>query len=513
MRLLLGIDLGTTGLKAVVFDLEGKPLAKGFAPNQYLAAPPGWAEQDPRMWWAGCCQAIRSAFMESGASPADVVGIGVCGFHHCPVFLRDDGEPARPSIVTHDSRLGNSLADLQRSGIWGEVVSLSGSRVMIGHFPPIYHFVLRNEPKALEQTRWILLSKDYIRYKLTGRIGTDLCDATGTNLIAMPEQEWSDALCALLQVPREKLPPIGHSSQVFGSVTVEAAQATGLQAGTPVVYGGGDSHCALVGLGLVGSGEVGLLLGTNSTLRASFGGFVKHVEHSVWAQQHVVPGKYTVSASSMAGSSVLSWFKELCVEESSSQDQAAIFQELESAAANSPPGCNGLFFHPYLYGERSPFYNPEARGAFVGITHWHQRGHFVRSIMEGVAFCIANCFDAIQAIAYGRGEGVRIIRIGESGGTRLSLWRQIIADALEFPLEVAGVVEAGCWGAALLAGVGVGEYRDVPSAVSQTVRVVSRIVPASENSALYRERRALFNATYRALEPILYQGTRSEEVR
>lgn len=511
MRHLLGIDLGTTGLKAVVFDLTGRPLGRGFATNTYLSGPSGWAEQDPRTWWSGCCEAIQAALAESKVNPPDIAGVGVCGFHHCPVFLNPNGEPARPTIVTHDSRLGESLSDLQRSGILDEVVKTSGSRVMTGHFPPIYHYVLRNEKQALEETRWILLAKDYLRYKLTGVIGTEICDATGTNLIAMPQQDWSDSLCELLGVPNEKLPDIGLSSQVCGEVTKEAAQASGLKAGTPVVYGGGDSHCALVGLGVIGSGEVGLLLGTNSTLRASFKGFVRQAEYAVWAQQHVVPDRYTISASSMAGSSVLSWFKDECFGGDSARDGAEVYRELDSLAASVGPGCDGLLFHPYLYGERSPFYNPNARGSFLGIAHWHEKGHLVRSVMEGVAFCIGNCFDAIETIARDRNGSITTMRTGKSGGSRLPIWRQIITDALDFPLEIVSVDEPGCLGAALLAGLGVGEYQDIGSAVSRTTRVSSRISPNSENSAFYRDRRAMFNETYRALEPILYQPAQAEE--
>jgi xylulokinase len=507
MRYLLGIDLGTTGLKAVVFDLEGRHLGRGFAANKYLPGLPGWAEQDPRTWWQGCCEAIQAALAESQVNSLNIAGVGVCGFHHCPVFLNSAGEPARPSIVTHDSRLGESLKDLRQSGALEEVVRISGSPVVIGHFPQIYHYALRNDRKALEDTRWILLAKDYIRYKLTGVVGTEICDATGTHLIAMPEQDWSDSLCELLGVPKEILPAVGKSSQVFGQVTKEAAQASGLKAGTPVVYGGGDSHCALVGLGVIGSGEAGLLLGTNSTLRASFRGFVRVSGHAVWTQQHVVPDRYTISASSMAGSSVLAWFKDICFEEYPPRDDAEAYREIESSAASVQPGCDGLLFHPYLYGERSPFYNPKARGAFLGITHWHGKGHLVRSVMEGIAFCIANCLDTIQAVAADRNESIQTIRIGQSGGSRLQIWRRIITDVVGLPLEVVSVEEPGCWGAALLAGVGVGEYKDIQSAISRTVRIGARTSPDSRNLALYKQGRRVFNETYKVLEPILYPQT------
>lgn len=504
MRRLLGIDLGTTSLKAAIFAPDGTMQGLGRSANRYVVGRTGWAEQDPRTWWAGCCEAVQTAMVQAGVGAAEVAAVGVCGFHHCPVFLDVRGAPVRPVIVTHDNRLGESLEELRRNGCLDEVVRVSGSRVMTGHFPPIYHLVRTQDPQALEKTRWILLAKDYVRYRLTGRIGTEICDATGTNLIAMPEQDWSDALCALLQVPRAKLPEIGRSSQVAGYVTPEAAEATGLQPGIPVVYGGGDSHCALVGLGVVGSGEAGLLLGTNSTLRASFDGLVKPLEQMVWIQQHVMPGRFTVSASSMAGSSVLSWFRRLCFEEA--LDEAAIYRELDSLVTNTPPGSDGLLFHPYLFGERSPFYNPKAAGAFLGLRHWHGKGTMARSIMEGVAFAIANCVDAVQAIAREREEQVTVFRTGRSGGSQLAIWRQIITDALDHNLEVVDVDEPGCLGAALLAGVGIDVYKDLPSAIQQTTRVIGRSYPDPTSAALYRDRRVVFNDTYRALESYLYQG-------
>lgn len=503
MRHLLGIDLGTSGLKAAVLTLDGKLLGLGRVTNQYLPGPLGWAEQDPRMWWAGCCEAVQMALAQAGGSAADVAAVGVCGFHHCPVFVDARGEPVRPTIVTHDSRLADSLDDLRRSGVLDRVAEISGSRVTTGHFPPIYHLVRTLDPGALDVTRWILLAKDYVRFRLTGQIGTERCDATGTNLIAMPEQDWNEACCSLLQVPREKLPEIGRSDQVAGYVTAEASQATGLRAGTPVVYGGGDSHCALVGLGIIGSGEAGLLLGTNSTLRASFANLVKPLAHTVWIQQHVVPGRFTVSASSMAGSSALAWFKGVCCE----GDQAGVvaYRELESLAASVPPGCDGLLFHPYLFGERSPFYNPEARGAFLGLRHWHGRGHLVRSIMEGVAFAIANCLDAVREIAQARNEELHVIRTGQSGGSQLAVWRQIITDAVDHAIEVVDVDEPGCLGAALLAGVGTGIYEDISRACQRAVRVTGRSCPDPEIAARYREQRVVFNDVYRALEAKLYQ--------
>jgi xylulokinase len=225
----------------------------------------------------------------------------------------------------------------------------------------------------------------------------------------------------------------------------------------------------------------------------------------VWKQQHVVPGKYTVSSSSMAGSSVLSWFKEMFCKEFEGIDDAEAYRELESLAIAVKPGCEGLLFHPYLYGERSPFYNPKARGAFLAVAYWHAKGHFVRSVMEGVAFSITNCFDVLQEIARQRDEEIQTVRIGEGGGSRSKLWRQIISDTLELPIEVMRVEEPGCLGAALLAGVGIGVYDDIQDAVQQTVHLSSRTLPDVKCSAIYQERRTVFNKTFQVLEPILYE--------
>jgi xylulokinase len=505
MQYLIGIDLGTTGLKAAVFDTRGNLIGRGYVENNYLPGSHGYAEQEPEMWWKGCRQAIRLVLKESRVNSANIAGIGVCGFHHCPVFLDVKGRPARPSILTRDIRLGKSIEDLRKSGILQKVIRESGSLVTTGHFPPIYHYLFKNDRGSLEKTRWIILAKDYIRYRLTGNIGTEICDATGTNLVAMPEQEWSDSLCKLLHVPREKLPDIVKSTEISGGVTKEAESSTGLKAGTPVVYGGGDSHCALLGLGVVGSGEVGLLLGTNSTLRASFKGLAKDSKHRVWIQQHVVPERWTVSASSMAGASVLTWFKETFFREDKPMGDEKAYNEIESLVSNISPGSNGLLFHPYLYGERSPFYNPNAKGAFLGVSNLHKKGHFVRSVMEGIGFCISNCLELIKDIAHNRNENIKTIRIGEGGGSRLIVWRQILSDILGLPLEVVGVEEPGCLGAALLAGVGVGNYKSFQYAIGQTVRVKSIVSPDLKNTAFYSEKKKLFNKTYGALEPILYK--------
>lgn len=505
MDVLLGIDLGTSGLKAVVFDPLGRQLGRGYVANRYLSGFGTSAEQDPETWWRGCCQALKTALREAGIAEDAVAGIGVCGFHHCPVFLKENGKPARASIVTHDSRLEDSLEDLKKHGILARITEMTGSRVTTGHFPVIFHYVRAHDRQALDASWWIVLAKDYLRYKLTGQVGTELCDATGTHLVAMPDETWSTELCDLLGVPVEKLPEIGQSSRVDAALSKEAARATGLRKGTPVVFGGGDSHCALLGLGVIEEMQVGLLLGTNSTLRLVFRVFQKLKEPPVWIQRHVVNQTYTASASSMAGASALAWLRDtLLTSTVGTQSSDSGYRDLETMAAGVTPGSDGLLFHPYIYGERSPFYNLKARGSFLAIGHHHGRAHFVRSVMEGVAFATANNFDMLLDLPWTAQKRIKAVRTGLSGGSEMKTWQQILANALSRPLEVMNVQEPGCLGAAILAGLGTGLYRDSADAIAKTVRIHSVVQPENEVAALYQDRRKCFNETYQALRPVLY---------
>jgi xylulokinase len=283
---------------------------------------------------------------------------------------------------------------------------------------------------------------------------------------------------------------------VAGETTSEVARATGLPAGIPVVYGGGDSHCALLGLGGIHAGDSVLLLGTNSTLRTVFQTFVAHPAVKLWVQRHVVPGRYTVSASSMAGASVLKWFIQTFLHERT--PASGTFQEWEQAAAAVPLGSAGLVFLPYIHGERCPFYDPSASGAFVGMRHGHKTEHFVRSIIEGVAVNIANCLDLIQVCAQAQGVHIQSLRLG-GGGSRGTLWHQAISDCLNLPLEVMNTEEAGTLGAALLAGIGAGIYRDAEAAVSSSIRRRYSVEPDPEKHGFYLELKDRFNALQRKL--------------
>ena len=504
MAFLLGIDLGTTGLKAAIVDHDGRLHGLGYHRCQTLPSTQGRAEQDPDQWWGACQHATRQALAEAGIHPSEIRGVGLSGFHHCPVFLGSKDDPVRPTIITHDRRLYESWQELARNDVLGQITARTGSMVSQGHFPPIYHCVRKYNPEALRETRHIVLPKDYLRLKLTGVLATEICDATGTNLICMPEERWSSDLCALAEVPERFLPPIGVPHEICREITKEAAEATGLAAGTPVVYGGGDSHCALLGLGVIASGNIGLLLGTNGTLRAAFRGFASHPQYKVWIQQHVVPGMFTASASTMAGASVLEWFKNNFCPDMFSDGEAKGYELINQSVAEISPGADGLVFNPYIFGERSPFFNPRVCGAFAGITYLHNRAHFLRSVLEGVACCIANCLELIQQVADARGEALGSLRMG-GGGSRLSLWPHIIADVLGRPIILVDQPEAGCLGAAMLAGIGTGIYSGPEDAVEHCVRITTTIQPEGRNHAKYLDLLDRFNRLRLLIEPEFYR--------
>ena len=490
-RTLLGIDIGTSGLKAMLFNDSGTPLAGAYRPASYLPLPTGHMEQSPDQWWQSLCSVLAEIFSQPDVLPEAIAGIGICGFHHCPVFLQENGQPAIAAMLLHDERLPQSRQELSRLGVLEQIETLTQSMVSAGHFPPIFHYIATHDPEAIARSRWILLAKDYLRFRLTGEIGTEICDATGTNLIQPGQATWSQPLCQLLSVPMEILPPIGKSTDIAGKVTEAAAEQIGLPSGIPVVFGGGDSHCALLGLGGICKGDTVLLLGTNSTLRTVFEQFITQKQIKMWVQHHVIDDHYTTSASSMAGASVFNWFKQSFCNDKD-------FQTLEKMAAKIAIGSDGLTFLPYLFGERCPFYDPETSGAFIGIKHWHKLEHFLRSILDGVAVNIGNCFDLIQESAQLHQTQIDHIRLG-GGGSQLTLWHQIIADSLNRPIHIMNTQEAGTLGAALLAGIGVGTYANPSEAVAATVKVRHIIEPNAENHTIYLELKHKLNDLYRRI--------------
>ena len=474
MDCFLGINLGTSRVKAAVFDSEGTCRGSGDAPLSRLNGfPPGRHLHDPRTWWDKALVAVRQALSET-AHADSLRGIACCGFHHVPVFLDAAGEPAIPVIMMHDSELSAARERLRQDGRLDAFHKATRSLVSSSHLPSIAEAALSAFPEAWSAIRHVVLAKDYLRYRLTGKIGTEVCDATGTNLTGSGQWDWSAELSASVGIDMDWLPPIAESTDAAGELLPEVAVQLGVPAGVPVFYGGGDSHCALLGLGCIHDGSSAILLGTNCTLRAVFDTPVYDPAIRLWRQRHVVPHHWTVSASSLAGASVIRWARKVLRTDSSSN---------AACAGNQHLACtSGLYFLPYIHGERCPFLAPEATGSFRGLRAHHTAEDLLQAAKEGVSFTLRMCWEIVNALAEQNAHDLGL-PVVSGGGSRDRSWIRLIADVLASPLRYAKGGEAGCLGAAMLAGIGAGIFADHEDAVRRMALRTELIEPSSRRAA------------------------------
>ena len=470
----LGIDLGTSGVKAAVFDERGVCHATGFSSLSRLASfPAGRDIHDPRAWWAGMATAIRQALSGMPQSAA-LKGIACCGFHHVPVFLDASGEPAMPVIMMHDGELPAFRQKLSLDGRLDQFHETTRSLVSSAHLPSI-----TEASRSLFADRWdlvrhVLMSKDYLRYKLTGKIGTEICDATGTNLIPLGQEEWSEELASSIGLDRNWLPPIATPTEVAGELLPTPADELGLAAGIPVFYGGGDSHCALLGLGCIEEGSSAILLGTNCTLRTVFDREVYDPQVRLWRQRHVVPERWTMSASSLSGASVLQWVCSTFRCDGDVQENAS--DPMEKACSE------GLYFLPFIHGERCPFHMPDASGMLVGLRAIHTPAQILMAAREGVCFNLRTCWEIMEGIYRGeKGRYLGDLRVS-GGGSQDAVWIQLIADILGRELESMQSGFVGCLGAAMLAALGVPVFANYEDAVKHMVPTGRRFNPSAKKA-------------------------------
>jgi xylulokinase len=400
---------------------------------------------------------------------ATLKGIACCGFHHVPVFLDANGEPAMPVIMMHDSELPAFRQILSSDGRLDRFHRMTRSLVSSAHLPSIAEAARRSFAAQWASVRHVLLSKDYLRYKLTGTIETEICDATGTNLVSYGEEHWSVELAADIGIDGSWLPPIAKPTGIAGELLPEPAAELGLSAGIPVFYGGGDSHCALLGLGCVDDGTSAILLGTNCTLRAVFDDEAYDPQVRLWRQRHVVPQRWTMSASSLAGASVLQWTRRLfrCDEEPRQQ-----------GCDPADTACSqGLYFLPFIHGERCPFHRPEAAGVLLGLRAVHTPTQALAAAREGVCFNLRTCWDVMETIyRQAKGRPLKDVRLA-GGGSQDAVWVQLIAEVLDREVQCVPNGFVGCLGAAMLAAVGTGVFADCAEAARRMAATGQRFSP------------------------------------
>ena len=493
MTHVLGIDVSTTATKAVLIDAAGSVSGIGVSEYLYDVPRPGWTEQDPALWWRAAIEAIGSVLGSSGVEGADVEVVGLTGQMHGAVLLDTAGAVLRPAILWNDQRTG-AECDLIREAIGVErLIAITGNDALTGFTAPKLVWVREHEPETWARIAHVLLPKDYLRLRLTGDYALDKADGAGTLLFDLALRDWSPEVLAALRIDPAWLPPTYEGPAVTGVVTAEAAAATGLRPGTPVVAGGGDQAANAVGVGAVAPGVVALSLGTSGVIFAATDQPLFEPAGRVHAFCHAVPGRWHLMSVMLSAAGSLRWFRDTLA-------PGAGYAELDAWAAEVPPGSGGLLFLPYLTGERNPHPDPLARGAFVGLTVGHDRRHLARAVLEGVAFGLRDGLDLMMAAGMPAPAQIR----ASGGGIASLLWRQILADVLGAEIATVNTHEGAAYGAGLLAAVGAGWFPTVDAAAGELVLAQAAAVPGPD-AAAYADAFSIYRSLYPALAPAFHR--------
>ena len=500
MTRLLGLDLGTTGAKAVVIDEAGKVVSRATEEYPLIVPRPGWSEQDAGDWWKASAKAIRTAMASAEVDPGEIEGVGLTGQMHGLVLLDGEGKVLRNPILWNDQRTTEQCAWItEKLGGERETIRLTCNPVLAGFTAPKLIWVRQNEPGIYSRARKMLLPKDFIRFKLTGGYATEVSDASGTSLFDVRKRRWSDEVAGELDIPSAMLPDVHESTIVTGEVSRGASDETGLRAGTPVVGGGGDQAAGAVGNGIVRPGVISATIGTSGVVFAHTDEVKVDPEGRLHTFCHAVPGKWHVMGVMLSAGGSMRWFRDkLASREVQAARERSIdpYDLLTSEASKVPPGSEGLLFLPYLSGERTPHKDPDARGVFFGLSLRTGKGHLVRAIMEGVAFGMRDSLEIMKSM------GVPIMQVRASGGgARSELWRQIQSDIYGVELYMMEAEEGPAFGSALIAGVGVGTYGSVEEACDKAVRTSGLVEPVPENVELYDRRYQMYTKLYQSLRP------------
>ena len=498
MKYLLGIDLGTSGTKTVLFDQAGAAVASATVEYPLLQPRNGWAEQRPEDWWNAAVSTIRTVLDKSGVNRADVVSLGISGQMHGLVLLDEGGNVLRPAILWCDGRTQEECDEITETIGRERLIQLSANPALTGFTAGKILWVRKHEPEIWAKVRHILLPKDYVRYMLTGQLYAEMSDASGTNLLDVPNRCWSAEILDKLRIDPALLPPLLESCDKAGEVTAEAAALTGLEPGTCVAAGAGDNMAAAVGTGVATAGRAFTTIGTSGVVFAHSDSVQIDPQGRVHSFCAAVPGAYTVMSCTLAAGLSLKWFRDtFCAAEIEAAKEMGVdpYNLMNPEAAQSPIGANRLIYLPYLMGERSPVLDSNARGAFVGLSAMHTRRDLIRAVMEGVIYSQRQNLDILRGM-----HVVPETMLACGGGAKSPFWRQMMADVFSMPVQTLENSEGPALGAAILAGVAAGVYTDVPSACEQVVRRNEPQLPDSEASAAYEPFYQLYRGLYPALK-------------
>lgn len=498
MAYLLGIDIGTSGTKTLLINEKGKTIASKTIEYPLLTPHPGWAEQNPEDWWKATCRSIKAVLAKSRVKPKDIKGVGFSGQMHGSVFLDENGKVIRPAILWCDARVAAECDEIMETVGPKRMHKLVSNPALAGFTAPKIVWLRNKEPQNYKRVRQVLLPKDYIRYRLSGEYMAEVSDAAGTVLFDVKKRRWSDELLGILEIPREWLPPVCESYDVCGRLTKAAAKTTGLAEGTPVVGGGADNTCGAVGSGIVVEGRVMTSLGTSGVIFAPNDKPRVDPKERLHTFCHSTVKQWYLMGCMISAGMSLQWYRnQIAKDEWKAANQANrdIYDVLMNQAKKTPIGAEGLFFLPYLMGERSPHKDPFARGGFVGLSFPHTKGHMIRAIVEGVTFALRDSLEIMRDLGTKMDE-VRLI----AGGAKSKFWRQVVADVFGLQIVIPKNTEGPAMGAAILAGVGTGVFGDFFETTERILPVASRIDPDPEAHERYNAIYAQFIGLYPALK-------------
>lgn len=495
---LLGIDIGTSGTKTVLFDTEGNTIASALEEYNLSQPQMGWAEQDPEDWWNAVHRTISLVIKKSGVESADIKGIGLSGQMHGLVMLDENNEVIRPSIIWCDQRTEKQCEKMTEVVGRERLIEITGNQAITGFTASKILWVMENEPENYAKTKHILLPKDYIRYKLTGAFATEVSDASGMQLIDIKERTWSKELLELLEIDEALLAPVFESYEVTGKVTEFTSELTGLAVGTPVVGGAGDQAAGAIGNGIIKEGTISSTIGTSGVVFAHTDKPVYDKHGRIQTFCHAVPGAWHVMGCTQGAGLSLKWFRDnFCHEEMSVADRMGIdpYVLMGNEAEKAEVGSNGLVYLPYLMGERTPHLDPYAKGVFFGLTPSHRRNEVIRSIMEGVTYSLRDCLELVNEM------GIEIDHIRVSGGgSKSPLWRQLQADIFKNSVRTINSSEGPAFGVAILAGVGVGLYDSIEEACAKMITEKDITETREENTEKYDRMYDFFTKLYPVLK-------------
>ncbi|MCQ2464059.1 MAG: xylulokinase [Oscillospiraceae bacterium] len=494
MKYAIGVDIGTSGTKSVLFDETGKVMASATVEYPLYQEKNGYAEQEPADWYNAAVDTIKKIVSESGVNADDIAGVGLSGQMHGLVMLDENNDVIRKSIIWCDQRTAKECEEITSKVGAERLVEITANPALTGFTASKILWVRNNEPENYAKCRHILLPKDYVRFMLTGEYATEVSDASGMQLLDVPNRCWSDEVLEKLEIDRSLLAKVYESPEITGYITDSIASLTGLRPGTPVVGGAGDNAAAAVGTGIVSDGKAFTTIGTSGVVFAHTSSVQIDPKGRVHTFCCAVPGCWHIMGVTQAAGLSLKWFRDnFCSDIMAEAEKQGVneYYLMDKMAEEIRIGSDKLIYLPYLMGERTPHLDPDIRGMFFGLSAMHTKAHFIRAVMEGVAFSLRDCKNIISEM----GTDISDMMACGGGGTS-KLWRSMLADLYSCPVKTAGCKEGPALGAAILAFVGAGVYESVESACEAMISTDKTQEPDAQRTAEYEKYYQLYTKLY-----------------